>query len=188
MREGKQQVAPRRRRGWVFVALVPLAILLTAVSVYAATGLRGASAAEPPVESFAGFTKVATTKHYVVVLNVLPAEEMFTRTSYEQSHPTVGELVVDGRPTPRPPSSRHTEAHIYSQATGLPVTNVRPRLTLVDHTSGSVRDVDATLMQDVVIGAPDLHFGSNVIIPSGHQFTIVVSIGAEEVSFDGLLG
>jgi hypothetical protein len=145
------------------------------------------ASAEPPTSDVAGFTRVATSEHYIVVVNVLPAEEMFTRAEYERKHPTVGELVVDGHPTPRPPSSRHAEAHIYSKTTGLPLTSPHPTITLVDHTSGRVENVDATLMEDVVIGKPDLHFGSNVVIESGHDFTLVIKIGNEEVSLDGRL-
>jgi hypothetical protein len=157
--------------------------------VAAVVGLAActSAAADTPSSDFAGFTKVATSEHYIVVVNVLPAEHMFTQAESARAHPTVGELVVDGHPTPRPPSSRHTEAHIYSKATGLPLTSPRPTITIVDHTSGRVRPVDATLMQDVIIGTPDLHFGSNLVIPSGHDFTITVQIGGEEVTVDGTL-
>ena len=175
-----------RRRRWHLIAVAPV-LALVAMSAYGAAGLRASSADEASAEDYAGFTRVATTEHYTVVINVLPAEEMFTREEFEKLHPTVGELVVDGRPTPRPPSSRHTEAHIYARSTGLAQSDVRPVLTLIDHTTGRVMPIDATLMQDVLIGPADLHFGSNVVIRSGHEFSIIVSIGSEEVSVDGLL-
>jgi len=42
-------------------------------------------------------------------------------------------------------------------------------------------------MQDVVIGAPDQHFGNNVVIAPHHAITVVVGIGDQEVSVDGRL-
>lgn len=181
------QVGVGRTRRWRFGALSLGVLAASAFSINTAAGLVGVVPDEPPAENFAGLTKVATTADYIVVVNVLPAEEMFTEQQYADQHPTVGELVVDGKPTPRPPSSRHAEAHIYSQVTGLPVSDIRPTMRLIDRQTGETKPIDATLMQDVLIGEPDLHFGSNVVIPSGHEFTIVITIGSQEVSVDGVL-
>ena len=182
-----QRTASSSVRWGRVAAFLPFLAIPVGLSAYQALGFSETSAAEAPAADYAGITKVAMTEHYIVVVNVLPAEEMFTKEQFEKEHPTVGELVVHGHTTPTPPLSRHTEAHIYSQETGLALTDIDPRLTLIDHTSGKIQDVDATLMQDVVVGPSDLHFGSNLVIEPDHEFTIVVTIGSEEVSVDGMV-
>ena len=167
----------------MFTFLVIAAVAMAGIAIFQ----RATPYAPVGPERYAGWTRVATTTRYVMVINVLPAEVMFTRAAYERVHPTQGELVLDGHPTPVGASMRHTEAHIYSKKTGLPLAGKRPRITLVDHAAGGMRDVDATKMQDVVIGATDMHFGSNISIPSGHEFTITVALDGEEVSVDGNL-
>jgi hypothetical protein len=42
-------------------------------------------------------------------------------------------------------------------------------------------------MQDVVIGAPDVHFGNNVVVPGGHDLSVRVDVAGEEVVIDGHL-
>lgn len=181
MNEARTLHLPTRR--WAGTGLLVLVAL--GMSACGALRLTTVSAVNPPAEKYSGFTKVATSEHYIVVVNVLPAEEMFTPAENARLHPTVGELVIDGKPTPRSREGRHTEAHIYAKDTGLVLSNVRPQMTLIDRNTGQVRDVDATLMQDVIVGEPDLHFGSNIVIPSGHEITIVVDVGSERVSIDG---
>lgn len=172
----------RRRTAAICVGVAGALILVACGNV-----LSSQSAREPAASDYAGLTKMAISEHYIVVVNVLPPEEMYTAAEVAKLHPTVGELVVDGRVTPALPTTRHTEAHVYAKDTGLPLSDVRPRMTLLDRVTGHVTDVDATLMQDVVLGASDRHFGSNVVIKPGHEFTIVVRVGTEEVSIDGIL-
>ena len=139
------------------------------------------------VAEVAGFTKVATTNRYIVVVNVLPAERMFTADEVASEHPLEGELVLRGSANPVVGSGRHVEAHVYDRATGLPITAVTPSIQLSDLGSGAVIDVEPTLMQDLIIGALDVHFGNNVVLDGGRDIRVVVDIGGEGVVISGHL-
>ncbi len=134
-----------------------------------------------------GLTRVGTTEHYLVVLNVVPPEEMYLPAQAAQQHPTGGELILHGEMAPITAQSRHAEAHIYSKETGKPVTDVVPEIEIADQTDGTTQKPEATLMQDVLIGARDIHFGNNAVIKAGHEFSVAVTIGSEAVSFSGRL-
>ena len=139
------------------------------------------------VDEVAGFTKIATTEHYFVIVNVLPAERMYTPEGLAAEHPTVGEAVLRGPAAPVVPSARHVEAHIYDRKTGLPTTAVTPAITLVDHRSGARMSIDPTLMQDVIIGAADVHFGNNIVVAGDRDITLTVEVGADKVVLSGHL-
>jgi hypothetical protein len=139
------------------------------------------------VAAVSGFTKLSTTEHYVVVVNVLPAERMFTKAELATEHPTEGEVVLHGSAGPVLAFSRHVEAHIYDRATGLPVTGTTPSIVLTDGETGARTTIDPTLMEDVVIGASDVHFGNNVVVHSDRDITVTVDVAGEEVVISGHL-
>ena len=135
-----------------------------------------------------GLVLTRSTARYLVVMDVLAPERMFTSDQMTTMRPASGELVVDGRPGPIDGADmRHVEVHVYSLETGRPVTETTPHLTLVDHTAGTSADIDATLMHDITIGMPDAHFGTNTRLPAGHAFTLHVSLGADDTEFAGVL-
>jgi hypothetical protein len=76
---------------------------------------------------------------------------------------------------------------VYDRLTGLPLTGVTPQITLVDRGTGRHTNVPPTLMQDLDIGALDIHFGNNVAIPNNSDLRLTVTIGNEEATFDGHL-
>jgi len=139
------------------------------------------------VASVAGWTRIATTQSYLVVANVLPGEEMYTKAEVASEHPIEGELCIIGLGAPVGPLIRHVEAHVYDRLTGLPLTGVTPQITLVDRGTGRHTNVPPTLMQDLDIGALDIHFGNNVAIPNNSDLRLTVTIGNEEATFDGHL-
>ena len=134
-----------------------------------------------------GLTRVGTTEHYIVVLNVVPPEEMYMPSEAALQHPTGGEFILHGDMARIEPHSRHTEAHIYSKETGKPAVDVVPTILITDKTDGTTAQPEATLMQDVLIGTRDIHFGNNAVIKAGHEFTVTITIQNEEVSFSGRL-
>jgi len=139
------------------------------------------------VVAAAGWTRAVATEHYLVVVNVLPGEAMFTHAEHQQHHPTEGELILSGEGEPLGPTSRHVEAHIYDRATGLATSDAVPTITMVNRTTGERIEVEPTLMQDVNIGALDRHFGNNVAVPSDSDLSITVVVAGEEVTVDGHL-
>ncbi|MCU1366249.1 MAG: hypothetical protein JWN39_1888 [Ilumatobacteraceae bacterium] len=145
------------------------------------------SATAQDVVAAAGWTKIATTAKYFVVANVLPGEHMYTKAEADAQHPTVGELIISGIGNPLGPDVRHVEAHIYDRETGLPLSNLKPSIEILDHTSGERISVSPTLMQDVAIGALDIHYGNNVPVAGNSDLTLKVTIGDEEVTLDGHL-
>jgi hypothetical protein len=135
----------------------------------------------------AGWTRIATSKSYLVVANVLPGERMFTSAEAAVEHPTVGELVINGEGRPLGDDVRHVEAHIYDRITGNPLSNLSPVIVVLNRTSGVRTNVPPTLMQDVNIGAADIHYGNNISVPGDSDLSLSVVIGSEEVTVDGHL-
>ena len=131
----------------------------------------------------AGVTKVRTTSHYLIVLNVVPPEHMYAPQVAARLHPTDGELNIRGTMAPITPDARHFEAHIYSLATGMPVHGEHPTITVVDHTAHTSEPVRVTIMQDVVVGARDYHYGNNANMAYGHDFTITVALNGERAVY-----
>lgn len=160
---------------------------LAACSVLAPTTPQAVVEDADDVVAAAGWTRAVATEHYLVVVNVLPGEAMFTHAEHQQHHPTEGELILSGPGEPLGPTSRHVEAHIYDRATGLATSDAVPTITMVNRTTGERIEVEPTLMQDVNIGALDRHFGNNVAVPSDSDLSITVVVAGEEVTVDGHL-
>jgi hypothetical protein len=145
-----------------------------------------AGSAATPDEDL-GLTLVQTSAHYIVVLNIVGPELMYTPEEAAKRHPTEGEYMLVGGMAAIVASSRHFEAHIYSKVTGAADTASTPVITVTDLTDGTVVQPEPTLMQDVIIGPRDIHFGNNVVIRADHDFSVHLVIGTEEVTFHGRL-
>ena len=182
--QGNRGRGPRLRRAYLVPALSVVlgGCRLLGTEVDALTASKAQD-----VAGVAGWTRIATTQSYLVVANVLPAEHMYSKAENATEHPTAGELCIIGLGAPVGPLIRHVEAHVYDRLTGLPVTSVTPRITLVDRGTGRPTNVPSTLMQDLNIGALDIHFGNNIAIPSNSDLRLTVTIGNEEATFDGHL-
>jgi hypothetical protein len=134
-----------------------------------------------------GLTLMGLTPSYLIVLNIVGPEQMFTPEQAASLNPTDGELILKGSMAHIKADSRHTEVHIYSRRTGLPLTDTVPAMTITDRDSGTTVRPEQTLMQDVTIGSRDIHFGNNAVIARDHDFRVRVTIGSEEVDFHGRL-
>lgn len=69
----------------------------------------------------------------------------------------------------------------------MPLTNVTPTIVVLNRTTGERTEVASTLMQDVNIGALDLHYGNNVAVPGSSDLSLTITIGDQEVTIDGHL-
>src|SRR3954453_22111007 len=106
-------------------ALVASALALVTIGLGGgATEVAYAAAKE------AGVTKVRTTKHYLIVLNVVPPEHMYPPAIAAKIHPTDGELNIRGTMAPIPPIARPFEAHISPRAPGEPIHGEHPTITV----------------------------------------------------------
>lgn len=139
------------------------------------------------VVAAAGWTRIAVTPGYYVVANVLPGERMFTAAEAANERPQEGELILAGKGRALGPNVRHVEAHVYDKRTGLPLTSVKPTIVVINQTTGERVDVESTLMQDVNIGAADVHYGNNVVVAGNSELRLVITVGDEEVMLDGHL-
>ena len=179
----------RSKAGWPMRAVSALSLCALA----ACTALRADAAVEPQEASAAagaasaGWTRAVGSEHYLVVVNVLPGEAMFTEAERTEKHPTEGELIIDGPGNALGAHVRHVEAHVYDRATGAVVTDVVPTITITNRTTGEVTEVAPTLMQDVNIGVLDRHYGNNVTITPDSDLQVRVTLGDEQVSVDGHL-
>ncbi len=160
--------------------------------VLAACGTGRGGASSPPSESGPehGLVLTRTTGHYLIVMDILAPERMYTHDEMASLRPADGEVVVRGHPgviDTATTDTRHVEVHVYGIDDGKPVVDAHPVMTMTDHTGGHTYDVDATLMHDIVIGEPDSHYGTNTRLPAGHAFTLHVQVGDESTDFDGVL-
>jgi hypothetical protein len=187
---GNGSMAPRRGSPtvrWLAGVLLPISLLVLLPTCGFVSDDGAGEPTESNVATVAGWTRIATTTSYIVVANVLPGEEMFTAARADAEHPVEGELILAGSGDSLGADVRHVEAHIYDRETGLPSTTLKPTISLLNRTTGERTDVRATLMQDVNIGGPDVHYGNNVHVHSGSDLTLTITIGDEEVTLDGHL-
>lgn len=184
------RAAAQKRRGggrWLSRLLPPLFLVaLTSCDMVHGDGHATASDAGD-VALVAGWTRIALTTHYLLVVNVLPSETMFSHEDMASMNPTVGEAILAGEGEPTGLGVRHVEAHIYDRSTGLPLSNVEPTIRVFNRTTGERVDVSPTLMQDVVVGAPDIHYGNNVPVRGNSDISLAITVGDETVTVDGHL-
>ena len=164
-----------------------LAAVLTSCLLFTAAPTGHSASTEQDVAAAAGWTRIAVTRSYFVVANVLPGEQMFTAQEAEATHPTQGELIISGTGRAVGAYVRHIEAHIYDRQTGLPLANREPTIDVFNRTTGEHIKVEATLMQDLETGSLDIHYGNNVVVAGDSELRLTITIGNEEVTVDGHL-
>lgn len=139
------------------------------------------------VAAVAGWTRIALTPSYLLVVNVLPSEAMYTHDDIESMSPTEGEVILEGTGEPVGVGVRHVEAHVYDRETGTTMSNVEPEIRVFNRTTGERVDVAPTLMQDVIVGRADIHYGNNVAVSGNSDISVEISLDDEEVTVDGHL-
>ncbi len=82
-------------------------------------------------------------------------------------------------------ATAHVEVHICDRATGKTATNVMPVITVVDDSMHSKpSNVPVAVMQGVGAPAYDTHYGNNVAMPTGHNYTVVVTLKGDTATFN----
>ncbi len=176
------------RRGVSAVLVGVGSCLLSSCGLVRIAGGSGARVVDPQeVVAVTGWTRIETTKDFVIVINVLPAERMFSADEVRTEEPSEGELIISGVGLPVAVDARHVEAHIYARETGKPLSNVVPTITILNRTTSTGMVVPATLMQDLNVAALDVHYGNNVVVSGNSDVVVSVSVAGEEVSADGHL-
>ncbi|MDP9073895.1 MAG: iron transporter [Actinomycetota bacterium] len=136
----------------------------------------------------------ATTRSYIVQLDIGSIENMYTQAQVDSQHPTGGEVMVRGQMSAVggamadmpgmggavTASDRHLEAHICSKASGAVVQDANPTITLInDATKNVSQDVQIAVMQGVGAPVGDLHYGNNVVLAPGATYTVLISLNGE---------
>ena len=80
------------------------------------------------------------------------------------------------------PDWHHLEVHIFDKQTGSVVESVIPVISVTSEATGQAQPVPLVVMQGIVEGPGDYHFGNNVDLPKG-DYTVTVVIGSETASF-----
>jgi hypothetical protein len=155
------------------------------LALFAALALVGVTAASAAV-----ITRQATTKGYLLTLDVGPTEAMYTAAQAKAKHPTGGELMVGGAMMAGPMSAmegateRHLELHIRKRPGGAVVTTVMPAITLTDTTAKSMPEkVEVVAMKGIGAGMADLHYGNNVSLQPGHTYRVTVVVHGQTATF-----
>lgn len=133
--------------------------------------------------------KLATTTSYNLVAEVGGLQAMYTPAQASSQHPKTGEVMYGGTMTMPSdttnvsPDWHHLELHIFDKKTGNVVKTLTPALTVTNNTTGQTQQVPIVVMQGIVEGPSDYHYGNNIDLPKG-RYTVTAVIGSETASFD----
>lgn len=172
--------------------LVVAYVVILAPAAWAVANLASSASARTTPHSLkvadvAGWTRHATTEHYLLIISVGPSEQMYTAEEIAAQHPISGEAIITGTGVPVGEDIRHVEVHIYGLATGELLETEEPTITVVNRSTGEASKVDPVLMEDIEIGKLDRHFGNNTHIPGNSDLSLEVSVNGEKVTVDGHL-
>ena len=138
----------------------------------------------------AGITRHATTASYSLTLDVGPAAAMYTPAQVKAKHLKTGEVMLGGAmmntsmSAMKGETERHLELHVRSRKTGAVVANVMPQISLTDSTAmGMATKLDVVSMEGISEGAADLHYGNNVSLKLGDEYTVTAAVNGEKASF-----
>ena len=137
----------------------------------------------------ATITKHATTKSYLLTLDVGPGESMYTQAQVKSMHPKSGEVMLGsgamaGSMAMAGGNERHLEVHVTSRTTGKVVTNVTPQISVVDKTAMTMTTkLHVVAMEGIGAGTSDVHYGNNVSVTRGHVYDVTVIVRGETARF-----
>jgi hypothetical protein len=181
-----------RRPTLALASVVAGAVLLVACG---SSSAKASAALAEGCRTGSGVSAHATTASYVVQLDIGPVETMYTPDQVAAQHLTDGEVMLrgqmagmGGQPMPgmggdTTDAQRHLEAHICSKATGAPVQDASPAITLVNDAVKNVSDdVPIAVMQGIAQGVSDYHYGNNVVMAPGAGYTVIVAVNGQKAT------
>ncbi len=133
--------------------------------------------------------KLASTTTYNLVAEIGGLQAMYTPAQVSSQHPKTGEVMFGGTMTMPPettnisPDWHHLEVHVFDKKTGNVVKTANPVLTAKNDATGQTIQIPIVVMQGIVEGPNDIHYGNNVDLPKS-EYTVTVVIGSETASFD----
>ncbi len=133
--------------------------------------------------------KLGSTSTYNLVAEIGGLQAMYTPAEAASQHPKTGEemfggtMVMPAGTTSPSPEWHHLEVHVFDKKTGDVVKTMTPVITVTSGATGQIQQVPIVVMQGIVEGPSDYHYGNNIDLPAG-QYTVTVVIGSETASFD----
>jgi hypothetical protein len=133
--------------------------------------------------------KLATTATYNLVADIGGLQAMYTPDQASSQHPKTGEVMFGGTMTMPSdatnisPDWHHLEVHIFDKKTGNVVKTLTPVLEITNDATGETQQIPIVMMQGIVEGPSDYHYGNNVDLAKGN-YTVTVVIGSETAKFD----
>ena len=140
---------------------------------------------------------VGSTHSYNLSVQVGGMEPMFTPADVAKNHPKRGEIMFQGQmvmppgmegmtnmtSSSYPPGWRHLEVHAFDKNTGNVVKTVMPQITVTNAVTGQAQKLPVVTMQGLADSVGDLHYGNNVLMPSG-AYTVSVVVNGESANFN----
>jgi hypothetical protein len=81
------------------------------------------------------------------------------------------------------PVNHHLEVHLYDAATGEPIMDQVPTITITDQATGEARTLSSVVpMYGIEEGMSDWHYGNNVYLPDG-LYTLTVGVAGQSIVF-----
>ncbi len=181
--------------------IVPAMLCLVATSAVAACGSSSSSTTATTANALlaaacrpaSAADQTVTTPTYVFVLHVGSPEKMLmiSAAQAKSRHITSGELMVGGSMSGMSSgamnghmTTRHLELHICNRTSGKVVTGAMPTITAAPSSGGTTEYLPVAVMEGVVAGAADLHYGNNVPLRPSTRYTITVRLGADHAAFN----
>jgi hypothetical protein len=133
--------------------------------------------------------KLGSTTTYNLVTEIGALQAMYTPAQAASQHPKTGEemfggtMVMPADTTNPSPDWHHLEVHIFNKQTGDTVKATTPVISVTNQGTGQTQPVPIVVMQGIVEGPSDYHYGNNVDLPKG-EYTVTVVIGSETANFD----
>ena len=133
--------------------------------------------------------KLGSTNTYNLVAEIGGLQAMYTPAQAASQHPKTGEEMFGGQMSMPPdmanpsPDWHHLEVHVFDKRTGDVVKTSTPVITITSRATGQTQQVPIVVMQGIVEGPNDYHYGNNVDLAKG-DYTVTVVIGGETANFD----
>jgi hypothetical protein len=133
--------------------------------------------------------KLGSTTTYNLVTEIGGLQAMYTPAQAASQHPRSGEemfggtMVMPADTTNPSPDWHHLEVHVFDRMTGDVARSTNPVITVTSKSTGQTQPVPIVVMQGIVEGPGDYHYGNNVDLPKG-DYTVTVVIGSETANFD----
>jgi len=132
--------------------------------------------------------QIVLTRSYRYTLRLGAPENMYMPYQVRVNHPKQGEAMLRGVMSGSSAlltggPIRHLEVQICARRTSAVVTHAKPRITVVDETTGRTRKLPVAVMEDVAVGTADLHYGNNISMSPRHRYLVGVTWRRQRVKF-----